>query len=138
MKELNEMQKKIYEYLAEQVQRGVPPTVREIGSAVGPHSPSSVARYVDILKREGRLVPLRSRKARAFGVSRSVELPIGEEQARRVQLEVADGGCVRVDCNVNYADGQPVSLTFSGILDATGLKGSVSQVIGCSASGLEE
>ncbi len=42
MKELNDTQKRIYEFLAESVQDGIPPTVREIGAAVGLKSTSSV------------------------------------------------------------------------------------------------
>lgn len=53
MKELTEMQKKIYEYLAERVQQGVPPTVREIGAAVGLKSTSTVQLYLDALEEAG-------------------------------------------------------------------------------------
>ena len=42
MKELNDTQRRIYEYLSERLQDGIPPTVREIGAAVGLKSTSSV------------------------------------------------------------------------------------------------
>ena len=47
------MQRRIYEFLAEQVQRGVPPTVREIGRAVGLKSTSTVQLYLDVLEEAG-------------------------------------------------------------------------------------
>ena len=50
MKELNNTQKKIYEFLAERSQNGVPPTVREICAAVGLKSTSSVQSNLDALE----------------------------------------------------------------------------------------
>ncbi len=69
MKELNETQKRIYEYLAEQVQRGVPPTVREIGKAVGLKSTSTVQLYLDVLEEAGYIErnPLHKRSIRVKG-----------------------------------------------------------------------
>ena len=42
MEPINETQKRIYEFLVERSQDGVPPSVREIGAAVGLKSTSSV------------------------------------------------------------------------------------------------
>ena len=43
MAKLTKMQQKIYDYIAETTQRqGYPPSVREIGEAVGLRSPSTV------------------------------------------------------------------------------------------------
>lgn len=53
MKELNPTQKKIYEFLAERSQNGVPPSVREICSAVGLKSTSSVQANLIALERAG-------------------------------------------------------------------------------------
>ena len=47
MKTINETQKKIYEYLMERSQCGVPPTVRENGAAVELKSTSSVQASLD-------------------------------------------------------------------------------------------
>ena len=66
MKELNETQRKMYEYLAEQAQRGVMPTVREIGSHVGLKSTGSVQRYLERLEEAGYIErePLDPREGR--------------------------------------------------------------------------
>ena len=53
MKELNKTQKKIYEFLAERSQNGVPPSVREICAAVGLRSTSSVQANLDALEKAG-------------------------------------------------------------------------------------
>ena len=53
MKELNKTQKKIYEFLAERSQNGVPPSVREICAAVGLKSTSSVQANLDALEQAG-------------------------------------------------------------------------------------
>lgn len=53
MKELNDTQKKIYEYLSERLQDGIPPTVREIAAAVGLKSTSSVQANLIALESAG-------------------------------------------------------------------------------------
>lgn len=53
MKELNDTQKRIYEYLTERLQDGIPPTVREIAAAVGLKSTSSVQANLIALEAEG-------------------------------------------------------------------------------------
>lgn len=53
MKELNSTQKKIYEFLAERSQNGVPPSVREICAAVGLKSTSSVQANLIALEKAG-------------------------------------------------------------------------------------
>ncbi|MBR3869019.1 MAG: transcriptional repressor LexA [Clostridia bacterium] len=53
MKELNSTQQKIYEFLAERSQNGVPPSVREICAAVGLKSTSSVQANLIALEKAG-------------------------------------------------------------------------------------
>ena len=53
MKELTSTQKKIYEFLAERAQKNIPPSVREIGQAVGLKSTSSVQSNLDALEAAG-------------------------------------------------------------------------------------
>ena len=53
MKELTPTQKKIYEFLAERAQKNIPPSVREIGQAVGLKSTSSVQSNLDALEAAG-------------------------------------------------------------------------------------
>ena len=74
MKELNNTQKKIYEFLAERSQNGVPPTVREICAAVGLKSTSSVQSNLDALEEAGYIErdPLLKRSIRVRGQENSV------------------------------------------------------------------
>lgn len=74
MKELNNTQKKIYEFLAERSQGGVPPTVREICAAVGLRSTSSVQSNLDALEEAGYIErdPMLKRSIRVVGQENSV------------------------------------------------------------------
>ena len=60
---------KIYEYLIERSQDGVPPSVREIGAAVGLSSTSSVQANLDALEKAGYIQrdPLKKRTIRILG-----------------------------------------------------------------------
>ena len=51
--ELNNTQRRVYEFLLERTQDGVPPSVREIGERVGLRSTSSVQANLDALERKG-------------------------------------------------------------------------------------
>lgn len=74
MKELNSTQKKIYEFLAERSQNGVPPTVREICAAVGLRSTSSVQSNLDALEAAGYIErdPMLKRSIRVRGQENNV------------------------------------------------------------------
>ena len=68
--DINNTQRKIYEYLVERSQQSaVPPTVREIGSAVGLKSTSSVQTNLDALEKAGYIErdPLLKRSIRLKG-----------------------------------------------------------------------
>lgn len=66
---LNETQRKIYEFLLERLQDGVPPSVREIGANVGLKSTSSVQACLDALESEGFISrdPMLKRSIRIVG-----------------------------------------------------------------------
>ena len=54
MRELSKMQQKIYEYIAACIrEQGYPPSVREIGEAVGLKSPSTVHFHLKRLEEAG-------------------------------------------------------------------------------------
>ena len=74
MKSINRTQKRIYEYLMERSQSGVPPTVREIGAAVGLKSTSSVQSNLDALERAGYIErdPMHKRSIRVTGEAENV------------------------------------------------------------------
>lgn len=69
MREINATQKKIYEFLIERSQNGVPPSVREIGTAVGLKSTSSVQANLIALEKAGYIErdPLLKRSIRILG-----------------------------------------------------------------------
>ncbi|MEG1845704.1 MAG: transcriptional repressor LexA [Oscillospiraceae bacterium] len=71
---INETQKKIYEYLMERSQGGVPPSVREIGAAVGLKSTSSVQANLDALENAGYIErdPMLKRSIRILGEAENV------------------------------------------------------------------
>ena len=74
MKTINETQKKIYEYLMERSQSGVPPSVREIGAAVGLKSTSSVQANLDAREEAGYIGrdPMLKRSIRVTGDAENV------------------------------------------------------------------
>lgn len=79
MKELNETQRKMYEYLAEQAQKGIVPSVREIGEHVGLRSTGSVQRYLERLEEAGYIErdAMRSRSIRVRGEKQpTVQVPL--------------------------------------------------------------
>lgn len=71
---ISKTQKKIYDFLRERAMEGVPPTVREIGAAVGLSSTSSVQAGLDALEREGYITrdPMHKRSIRINGVAENV------------------------------------------------------------------
>lgn len=80
MKEINATQKKIYEFLAERTQNGVPPSVREICAAVGLKSTSSVQANLIALEKAGYIErdPMLKRSIRVLGPSAddTVKVPL--------------------------------------------------------------
>ena len=127
-----EIKERILEYIVGFMDaNGFAPTYREIASAVGLRSPSSVSRHIEQLKAEGRIT-LRDQKSRTLAPLRRLELVnASAERQSRVQLEVADGGVICFDCNLEKTGTDGVSVTFCGVLDASQLKGTVSRVVSC-------
>ena len=125
------MKRRILEFISEySVTNSVAPSLREIGTAVGLKSPSSVSRYIDQLKAEGKLVAI-NRKGRAIALARKIKLQVAENQPQRVCLEVADGGVVLFDCSLEKKRNDVISVSFSGIVDASQMKSRIGQVVHC-------
>ena len=57
---LTASQQKVYDYLRNRAQSGLPPTVREICRATGLKSTSSVHAHLKTLEREGYIVRMRA------------------------------------------------------------------------------
>ena len=80
MKEMTETQKRIYDFLIERSQvNGVPPSVREIGAAVGLSSTSSVQANLDALEKAGYI-------ARDPGLKRTIRIADQAENVISVPL----------------------------------------------------
>ena len=99
MKKLTAKQQQIYEYIQEfSAQYGYPPSVREIGAAVGLKSPSTVHFHLKGLEEAGVLV-------KAEGKTRAITLP---GASRRPVAEELDGQANRVPVVGNVAAGSPI------------------------------
>ena len=83
MRELSKMQQKIYEYIAACIrEQGYPPSVREIGEAVGLRSPSTVHFHLKHLAEMG-YIEIGAGKGRAISlVQQAAPLPEPEEPDR--------------------------------------------------------
>lgn len=81
MKELSKMQQKIYDYLVACVQeQGYPPSVREIGEAVGLKSPSTVHFHLKHLAEAG-YIEKGAGKGRAIALTNPPAPPLPEAEA---------------------------------------------------------
>lgn len=79
MKELSKKQREVYDFLVQSMHCGASPTVREIGSAVGLRSPSSVQSILNTLEEYGYIKrdPLLKRSVRIANRSESmVQIPL--------------------------------------------------------------
>lgn len=121
--------KQILDYVSAYLdEKGYAPSYREISRAVGLRSLSSVARYIHALTAEGKLALPDPGPERALRTARSIGLQPGKN-VRRIRLELADGGVLYLDCGLTRRNGE-VRLCFSGVLDAEGLVGRVSRIVG--------
>nr|DAR21901.1 MAG TPA: LexA repressor [Caudoviricetes sp.] len=130
----HEMRDRILQYISGRCDTdGCPPSYREIAAAVGLQSPSSVARHVRTLQKEGKLTAVCSPKGRTLRLKRRIDLDAADGDAvQRVRIETADGGVICVDCNLEKTGTDGLGVSFSGILDASQLKSNVCRVVRCS------
>ena len=117
-KKNDEMQQKILDFLTEQVRiKGYPPSVREICSAVGFKSTSTVHSYLEKLKKEG-LIQKDATKPRALKIVRNdnYENQTKEIYSRREMVDVPIIGKVTAGLPIlaveNIEDTFPLPLDF--------------------------
>lgn len=111
---------------------GYSPSYREIGEKVGLNSASTVGKYVKQLEAEGKLTMSERQKCRSRSAARCIQLPpMTEDNPQRIEVEMADGGILCLDCKVLCDDENRPYVAFTGIMDATRLKGQVCSVIRC-------
>ena len=86
MAQMTKMQQKIYDYIAQTLaQRGYPPSVREIGDAVGLKSPSTVHFHLKHMEEMG-VINKSGRKGRAITLAQPAEnLPATPEAPQEVE-----------------------------------------------------
>ena len=78
MRELEPQEQRILEYISERITDGVPPTVREIGAALGFKSTSTVHKYLGSLQEKGYIIkhPGQKRNIRLVGDDSAARVPI--------------------------------------------------------------
>lgn len=126
MSELTKRQRAILEFLKRtQEERGYPPSVREIGEAVGLHSPSSVHAQLSTLADRGYLKKDPTRP-RAIVVRIDADgIPVGAAPVQHVPLvgQIAAGAPVLAAENIEETLPLPAAMVGSGTLFALRVKG---------------
>jgi repressor LexA len=131
--DLTARQRRILDYIRDTVdRRGYPPTVREIGEAVGLVSPSSVAYQMGVLQRKGYLRKDPNRP-RAVDVRPMSELEVDDEEAARaarpapafvpVLGRIAAGGPILAEQSVEAVFPLPREIVGEGTLFLLQVKG---------------
>jgi repressor LexA len=125
--ELTGRQREIWSFLVEYVDRhGYPPTVREIGEAVGLASPSTVHAHLANLERAGllRRDPTKPRALELVGRTRGTEKKSSEQVAELPKLpllgQIAAGGPLLAEENVEDEIAVPESLRGDFLLRVKG------------------
>jgi repressor LexA len=126
MENLTERQRRILEFIGKaRDERGYPPSVREIGDAVGLHSPSSVHAQLATLAQKGYLTKDPT-KPRAIRV-RMDEAPAKEARLDVVGVplvgQIAAGGPILAEQNIEETLALPRTVVGSGTLFALRVRG---------------
>jgi repressor LexA len=125
MDNLTDRQRRILDYIAETVDdRGYPPSVREIGDAVGLHSPSSVHAQLATLAEKG-LLAKDPTKPRAISLHRRAPGSAKRHSTTEVPLlgRIAAGGPILAEENLEDTMTLPRDLVGSGTLFALTVRG---------------
>jgi repressor LexA len=111
--ELTGRQREIWSFLVDYVDRhGYPPTVREIGGAVGLASPSTVHAHLANLERAGllRRDPTKPRALELVGRTKAAETVVGELPKLPLLGQIAAGGPLLAEQNVEDEIAVPENL----------------------------
>jgi len=102
MKNISKKQREVYDYLLNRTQNGPPPSVREIGAAVGLSSPASVQTILKVLEDAGYITrdPMMKRSIHLSGQSENViQVPLtGTVTAGKPILAFED-----IECYIPYS-----------------------------------
>jgi len=121
--ELTGRQREIWSFLVDYVDRhGYPPTVREIGEAVGLASPSTVHAHLANLERAGllRRDPTKPRALELIGRDKSAEPIVAELPKLPLLGQIAAGGPLLAEENVEDEIAVPESLHGDFLLRVKG------------------
>ena len=121
--ELTGRQQAIWDFLVDYVDRhGYPPTVREIGEAVGLASPSTVHAHLANLERAGllRRDPTKPRALELTGRERTGGTAVAEQQKLPLVGEIAAGGPLLADENIEDYLAVPETLSGDFLLRVKG------------------
>jgi repressor LexA len=121
--ELTGRQREIWSFLVEYVDRhGYPPTVREIGGAVGLASPSTVHAHLANLERAGllRRDPTKPRALELVGREKAAERVTAEAPKLPLLGQIAAGGPLLADQNVEDEIAVPGNLHGDFLLRVKG------------------
>jgi len=121
--ELTGRQREIWSFLVDYVDRhGYPPTVREIGEAVGLASPSTVHAHLANLERAGllRRDPTKPRALELVGRERNVETVAAELPKLPLLGQIAAGGPLLAEENVEDEIAVPETLRGDFLLRVKG------------------
>jgi repressor LexA len=121
--ELTGRQQEIWDFVVDYVdQHGYPPTVREIGDAVGLASPSTVHAHLANLERAGllRRDPTKPRALDLTGRTKREIAPPAEQAKLPLVGEIAAGGPLLADQNVEDYLGVPDTLSGDFLLRVKG------------------
>ena len=117
---LSKRQREIFDFVVKYADKhGYPPTVREIGEAVGLASPSTVHAHLANLERAGYLKrdPTKPRALEVVHRGRTpVSAPVQAAEAHRLPLvgEIAAGGPLLAEQNIEDYVGVPAPLSSGG------------------------
>ena len=117
---LSKRQREIFDFVVKYADKhGYPPTVREIGEAVGLASPSTVHAHLANLERAGYLKrdPTKPRALEVVHRGRTpVSAPVQVAEAHRLPLvgEIAAGGPLLAEQNIEEYVGVPAPLSSGG------------------------
>ena len=117
--EPNERERKILDFVDQQIKyKGYPPSVREIGEAVGLKSPSSVHTYLKNLEAKGllRRDPEKNRAISPMSYGEDSDTQYSDPHSIRLPLvgDVAAGTPITAIENIEEHISVPVELTGSG------------------------
>ena len=121
--ELTGRQQEIWQFLVDYVDRlGYPPTVREIGEAVGLASPSTVHAHLANLERAGLLKrdPTKPRALELIGREKSPEAAVVELPKLPLLGQIAAGGPLLAEQNVEDQIAVPETLRGDFVLRVKG------------------